>query len=279
MGGPMAGHLANSGHQVVAYNRTPARAMEWLTNHLGCSLANSPKEAALGADFVLCCVGNDNDLRDVLFGNDGAVSGMAKGSTLVDHTTASADIARDIFAHCSAREIGFLDAPVSGGQLGAESGALSIMVGGEKPVFDAVVPIISSYTKAIALVGPAGSGQLTKMVNQICAAGVIQGLSEGLNFGRQAGLDMDAVTKLVSAGAAGSWQMDNRANTMLSGEFDFGFALDWMVKDLDICALESQRIGADLPHTNQILQRYQQLQRLGAGRLDTSALIELLKPL
>lgn len=279
MGGPMAGHLVNAGHQVTAYNRSATRAESWLAKHPSGSLSSSPKQAASQADFVICCVGNDNDLREVLYGDGGALVGMKQGATLIDHTTASADIAREISNRCTDSGIRFLDAPVSGGQIGAENGALSIMVGGKKQVYDSAVEILKPYTKAIALMGPAGSGQLSKMVNQICAVGVIQGLAEGLSFGQKAGLDMQVLVDVISAGAAGSWQMDNRADTMLRDEFDFGFAIDWMVKDLNICSHEAERINAYLPHTKEILKHYQALQNQGAGRYDTSALIKLLKPL
>lgn len=279
MGGPMAGHLVKAGHQVTVYNRTSATAKQWQGKHPSGLVALTPKEAAENADFVMTCVGNDHDLAAVVFGDNGALAGMKTDSVLIDHTTASANIARQIAAQCAELNLRFIDAPVSGGQAGAENGALSIMVGGDQATFDQATLILKPYTKAIALLGPAGSGQLAKMVNQICVAGVIQGLAEGLNFGKQAGLDMEAVAQVISAGAAGSWQMDNRAQTMLNDQFDFGFALDWMVKDLDICAGEAKNICADLPHTELIHTRYKQLQQMGAGREDTSALIKLLKPL
>lgn len=279
MGAPMAGHLATAGHQVVAYNRSSNRAGRWLSKHPACHLAATPREAAENADFVLTCVGNDDDLRAVLLGDNGALGGMTSGSMLIDHTTASAEVAREIAAACSELGIDFLDAPVSGGQAGAENAALSIMVGGSRECYEKAVPILLPYTKAIERMGDVGAGQLTKMVNQICAAGVIQGLAEGLNFGEQAGLDMESVIKVVSAGAAGSWQMENRASTMLKDEFDFGFAIDWMRKDLDICLNEAKQIDAELPHISLINQHYKKLQQLGGGRWDTSALIKLLKPL
>lgn len=277
MGGPMAGHLADAGHQVTVYNRSQDKVHDWLSKHPACQHAATPKLAATNAEFVFTCVGNDNDLREVTLGENGVIHGLQPGAILVDHTTASASIARELHALCKQSGNGFLDAPVSGGEAGAVNGQLSIMVGGNDSDFEKITPIVKPYTKAIELIGTAGSGQLTKMVNQICVAGLLQGLSEGLHFGESAGLDMGQVLKVISAGAAGSWQMTNRAETMLKDEFDFGFAIDWMRKDLDICLEESQSNSADLPITSSIYDRYIQLQEMGGGRWDTSALIKLLK--
>ncbi len=276
MGFPMAGHLQAAGHQTTVYNRTTSRAEAWVEAHGGSSVP-TPREAATGADAVMVCVGNDDDLRFVVFGEDGALAGMAEGSTLVDHTTASAEVAREIAAVASEIGVGFVDAPVSGGQAGAQNGQLSIMCGGDPDVFATVEPLIDSYAKAIVLVGDVGSGQLTKMVNQICIGGLIQGLSEALDFGRRAGLDTDKVLAAISQGASGSWQMENRARTMLDRHFDHGFALDWMRKDFGIVFDEAERIGATLPVTAMVDQFYARLQREGHGRWDTSSLIELLR--
>ncbi|HIL47568.1 MAG TPA: NAD(P)-dependent oxidoreductase, partial [Acidimicrobiia bacterium] len=246
MGFPMAGHLQAAGHQTTVYNRTTSRAEAWVEAHGGSSVP-TPREAATGADAVMVCVGNDDDLRFVVFGEDGALAGMAEGSTLVDHTTASAEVAREIAAVASEIGVGFVDAPVSGGQAGAQNGQLSIMCGGDPDVFATVEPLIDSYAKAIVLVGDVGSGQLTKMVNQVCIGGLIQGLAEALDFSRRAGLDTDKVLAAISQGASGSWQMENRARTMLDRHFDHGFALDWMRKDFGIVFDEAERIGATLP--------------------------------
>ena len=276
MGFPMAGHLQAAGHQTTVYNRTTSRAEAWVEAHGGSSVP-TPREAATGADAVMVCVGNDDDRRFVVFGEDGALAGMAEGSTLVDHTTASAEVAREIAAVASEIGVGFVDAPVSGGQAGAQNGQLSIMCGGDPDVFATVEPLIDSYAKAIVLVGDVGSGQLTKMVNQVCIGGLIQGLAEALDFSRRAGLDTDKVLAAISQGASGSWQMENRARTMLDRHFDHGFALDWMRKDFGIVFDEAERIGATLPVTAMVDQFYARLQREGHGRWDTSSLIELLR--
>lgn len=276
MGFPMAGHLQAAGHQTTVYNRTTSRAEEWVEAHGGSSVS-TPREAATGAGAVMVCVGNDDDLRSVVFGKDGALAGMAEGSTLVDHTTASAEVAREIAAVASEIGVGFVDAPVSGGQAGAQNGQLSVMCGGDPDVFATVEPLIDSYAKAIVLVGKVGSGQLTKMVNQVCIGGLIQGLAEALDFSRRAGLDTDKVLAAISQGASGSWQMENRARTMLDRHFDHGFALDWMRKDFGIVFDEAERIGATLPVTAMVDQFYARLQREGHGRWDTSSLIELLR--
>ena len=276
MGFPMAGHLQAAGHQTTVYNRTTSRAEAWVEAHGGSSVP-TPREAATGADAVMVCVGNDDDLRFVVFGEDGALAGMTEGSTLVDHTTASAEVAREIAAVASEIGVGFVDAPVSGGQAGAQNGQLSIMCGGDPDVFATVEPLIDSYAKAIVLVGGVGSGQLTKMVNQVCIGGLIQGLAEALDFSRRAGLDTDKVLAAISQGASGSWQMENRARTMLERHFDHGFALDWMRKDFGIVFDEAERIGATLPVTAMVDQFYARLQREGHGRWDTSSLIELLR--
>ena len=276
MGYPMAGHLQAAGHPTTVYNRTSAKADAWVDEHGGVG-ADTPAAAATGADVVMVCVGNDDDLRSVVFGESGVLAGMAEGTTLVDHTTASAAVAREIAETASARGVGFVDAPVSGGQAGAENGQLSIMCGGAPEVFAAVEPVIDAYARAAVLVGPVGHGQLTKMVNQICIGGLIQGLSEALDFGRRAGLDQEKVLEAISQGASGSWQMDNRARTMLDRRFDYGFAIDWMRKDFGIVFDEAERIGATLPVTAMVDQFYARLQRLGHGRSDTSTLIELLR--
>ena len=276
MGFPMAGHLQAAGHQTTVYNRTTSRAEAWVEAHGGSSVS-TPREAATGAGAVMVCVGHDDDLRSVVFGKDGALAGMAEGSTLVDHTTASAEVAREIAAVASEIGVGFVDAPVSGGQAGAQNGQLSIMCGGDPDVFATVEPLIDSYAKAIVLVGDVGSGQLTKMVNQVCIGGLIQGLAEALDFSRRAGLDTDKVLAAISQGASGSWQMENRARTMLDRHFDHGFALDWMRKDFGIVFDEAERIGATLPVPAMVDQFYARLQREGHGRWDTSSLIELLR--
>jgi 3-hydroxyisobutyrate dehydrogenase len=275
MGFPMAGHLKKAGHDVVVYNRTAKKAQDWAAKHGG-GHAATPAEAAKGADIVLVCVGNDDDLRSVVFGDKGALAGMASGTILVDHTTASAEVAREIYAQAKTKGICFLDAPVSGGQAGAENGQLGIMVGGDDDVFAKAEPVLKIYAKALSLMGPVGSGQLTKMVNQICIAGLLQGLSEGMNFAMKAGLDTDKVLSVITAGAAGSWQMNNRAKTMAQGKFDFGFAVDWMRKDLSICLDEAKRNKARLPMTAVVDQFYAQVQARGGGRWDTSSLIHLL---
>ena len=275
MGFPMAGHLAAAGHEVTVYNRTRARADEWLAKHSGAA-ADTPAGAAEGAEIVFACVGNDDDLRSVVLGSSGAFAGMASGTVFVDHTTASARIARDLHAAALERGLAFLDAPVSGGQAGAENGVLAVMVGGEEAVFERVRGVIACYARVCSLIGPSGAGQLTKMVNQICIAGVVQGLSEAANFAVRAGLDTDKVLEVISQGAAGSWQMQNRMPTMVTDEFEFGFAVDWMRKDLGMCLAEGDRIGARLPLTALVDQFYAEVQAMGGGRWDTSSLMRLL---
>ncbi|MDB5411022.1 MAG: 6-phosphogluconate dehydrogenase, NAD-binding protein [Rhodospirillales bacterium] len=276
MGCPMAGHLARSGHTVTVYNRTLAKAERWVAAHGG-KLGKTPAEAAAGAEIVFSCVGNDDDLRQVVLGPQGAFAGMASGAILVDHTTASADMARELAEVAAEREIGFLDAPVSGGEAGAINGQLTIMVGGEPAAFERAKPVMDHYGRAVTLMGPAGSGQLTKMVNQICIAGLVQGLSEGLQFAVNSGLDAGKVVEVISKGAAQSWQMENRAKTMLEGTFDFGFAVDWMRKDLGICLAEARRNKSALPVTALVDQLYARVQERGGGRWDTSSLIDLLR--
>ncbi len=276
MGYPMAGHLKRAGHEVTVHNRSAAKSGRWVVQHGGASRDN-PAEAARGAEIVFACVGNDFDLRAVALGQHGAFSGMARGSLFVDHTTASTDVARELAGHAIKSGLSFLDAPVSGGQAGAENGKLTIMVGGAERDFDRAKPIIDSYARACVLMGPAGSGQLAKMVNQICIAGLVQGLAEGLNFAIKAGLDPAKVVDVISKGAAQSWQMDNRARTMIADKFDFGFAVDWMRKDLSICLAEGMRNGARLPVTALVDQFYGQVQERGGNRWDTSSLIQLLQ--
>ncbi|MFM9843074.1 MAG: NAD(P)-dependent oxidoreductase [Dongiaceae bacterium] len=275
MGFPMAGHLAAAGHQVTVYNRTASRAEAWTAKHGGMS-SPQPADAAKGASVVFVCVGNDDDLRSVIFGDKGALAGMGRGAILVDHTTASAEVAREISAKAKGQGIGFLDAPVSGGQAGAENGKLTVMVGGEPDIFARAKPVIDCYARACALMGPTGSGQLAKMVNQICIAGLVQGLAEGINFATKAGLDGKTLIDVISKGAAQSWQMENRAGTMFEGKFNFGFAVDWMRKDLGICLAEAKRNGARLPVTALVDQFYAQVQARGGSRWDTSSLIHLL---
>ncbi len=276
MGYPMAGHLARAGHAVTVFNRTREKAERWVAEHGG-ALAETPEEAAKGAEFVFACVGADDDLRQVTTGAQGAFHGMAPGAVFVDHTTASADVARELSAAAGDRGLHFIDAPVSGGQQGAENGALTIMCGGDEAAFARAEPLMRAYARRVRLMGPSGAGQLTKMVNQICIAGLLQGLAEGIHFATRAGLDVDAVLEVISRGAAQSWQMENRGSTMARGEFDFGFAIDWMRKDLAICMEEARRTGASLPVTALVDQLYAQLQARGAGRQDTSALIRLLE--
>ncbi len=272
MGYPMAGHLANAGYQTCVYNRTTSKAEKWCQQYNG-TFAATPREASKDADFVFICVGNDDDLRSVVYGDDGILAGIRETAILVDHTTASANVAREIAEKSS---VPFLDAPVSGGQAGAENAVLTVMMGGAQADFDKVKPVIMSYARAAELLGPVGSGQLTKMVNQICIASLVQGLSEGLNFAQKAGLDGAKVVDVISKGAAGSWQMENRGLTMLKDEFDFGFAVDWMRKDLDICLEESAKNGAQLPVTSIVNDYYAELQSMGGGRWDTSSLIRRL---
>jgi len=275
MGFPMAGHLAAAGYEVTVYNRTASRADAWVAKHGG-RREPTPAEAAKGAAFVFACVGNDDDLRSVVYGETGALAGMERGAIFVDHTTASAEVAREIAGVAAESGVQFLDAPVSGGQAGAENGKLTVMVGGDPAIFERAKPVIDSYARSCVLMGPVGAGQLTKMVNQICIAGLLQGLAEGLNFAQRAGLDGARVVEVISKGAAQSWQMDNRALTMLDGKFDFGFAVDWMRKDLAICLAEARKNGARLPVTALVDQFYAQVQARGGNRWDTSSLIHLL---
>jgi len=275
MGFPMAGHLKAKGHEVTVYNRNAARAKAWADKHGG-KTAKTPAEAARGAEFVFICVGNDADLRAVAYGDTGVLAGLAEGAILVDHTTASAEIARELAEKAEGQGVGFLDAPVSGGQAGAENGKLTVMVGGDDAVFERAKPVIDSYARACVLMGSHGSGQLAKMVNQICIAGVLQGLAEGMNFAARAGLDGARLIETISKGAAQSWQMENRALTMLAGKFDFGFAVDWMRKDLSICLAEAKRNKARLPLTALVDQFYAHVQMRGGGRWDTSSLMHLL---
>ncbi len=277
MGYPMAGHLKNKGgHDVTVYNRTQAKAEKWVAEHGGAS-ARTPAEAAKDKDFVFSCVGNDDDLRQVTTGKDGAFAAMKKGAIFIDNTTASAEVARELAAAAAERGIGFLDAPVSGGQAGAENGILTVMVGGEQAAFDKAKPVIDAYARMVGLMGPAGAGQLTKMINQICIAGLVQGLAEGIHFGKKAGLDIEKVIDVISKGAAGSWQMENRHKTMISGKYDFGFAVDWMRKDLGICLDEADRNGAKLPVTALVDQFYKDVQAMGGKRWDTSSLLARLE--
>ena len=275
MGYPMAGHLAAEGHEVTVYNRTQARADQWLSEHSGTSAA-SPATAAAGAGIVFACVGNDDDVRQVLLGEGGAFEGMDAGAIMVDHTTASARLARELNEYAEANGFGFLDAPVSGGQAGAENGQLAVMLGGDPGVFAQVEPVIDCYSKVAKLIGGPGSGQLCKMVNQICIAGLVQALSEGVNLAERAGLDIAPVLEVISQGAAGSWQMQNRTMTMVADEFEFGFAVDWMRKDLGMCLEEGNRLGARLPVTALVDQLYADVQARGGGRWDTSSLLKLL---
>ncbi|MDX5376890.1 MAG: NAD(P)-dependent oxidoreductase [Halomonas sp.] len=278
MGYPMAGHLARAGLSVRVYNRTRARAESWSAEYGG-SCHATPAEAAEGADLVLVCVGNDDDVRQVTLEEQGALSGMQAGSLLVDHTTASADLAEQLDAACREQGIGFIDAPVSGGQQGAENGVLTIMCGGTPADFARTEPILSHYARAVSLMGPAGSGQLTKMVNQICIAGLVQGLAEGLHFAEQAGLDQQRVIEVISQGAAGSWQMENRHKTMIADEYEHGFAVNWMRKDLGICLEQARRLQARLPVTALVDQFYGDVQVMGGGRWDTSSLLRRLRTL
>ena len=276
MGYPMAGHLALTGHQVTVYNRSPAKAQAWVAEFGGTSAA-TPKDASAGADIVFSCVGNDDDLRAVTLGADGAFAGMAPGAVLVDHTTASADVARELCAAAQRIGLQFIDAPVSGGQAGAQNGALTVMCGGDAATFEAVKPVAMAFAKAFTLMGDSGAGQLTKMVNQICIAGLVQGLSEAIAFGQKAGLDMNQVLDVIGKGAAQSWQLDNRGKTMVAGQFEFGFAVDWMRKDLGLVMDEARRNGARLPVTALVDQFYGDVQAMGGQRWDTSSLIKRLK--
>jgi 3-hydroxyisobutyrate dehydrogenase/2-hydroxy-3-oxopropionate reductase len=278
MGGPMAGHLAKAGHSVTVYNRTAAKSEAWAAEfgppgrH-----AATPREAAAGADIVFCCVGNDDDLRSVVLGDDGAFAGMKKGAVLVDHTTASADVARELSKAAEALGLHFIDAPVSGGQAGAQNGALTVMCGGDAEAFERIKPVAVAFSRAVTLLGESGAGQLAKMVNQIAIAGLVQGLSEAIAFGQRAGLDMEAVLGVIGKGAAQSWQMDNRGKTMIDGKFDYGFAVDWMRKDLGLVLDEAKRNGARVPVTALVDQFYADVQQAGGRRWDTSSLIIRLK--
>lgn len=276
MGYPMAGHLAAAGHQVTVYNRTAAKAEKWAAQHAG-GFAATPREAVSGAEFVMACVGNDDDLRGICLGDDGALAGMAKGAVFVDHTTVSAAVTRELYAAAAKRDVSFVDAPVSGGQAGAENGVLSVMCGGDAAAFAAAEPIMQAYGRTIKRLGDSGAGQLTKMVNQICIAGLVQGLSEGLHFAEKAGLDGQAVVEVISGGAAGSWQMANRYESMLDDHFEHGFAVDWMRKDLGICLSTADENGASLPVTALVDQFYKDVQKLGGGRWDTSSLLRRLR--
>ncbi|MBO9396927.1 NAD(P)-dependent oxidoreductase [Shimia sp. R9_2] len=278
MGYPMAGYLVKEGHEVTVYNRTTAKVEAWAKEY-GAGFAATPLEAVAGAEFVMCCVGNDDDLRSVCLGDDGAFAGMSEGSTFVDHTTVSAKVTAELYAAGKAQGIAFVDAPVSGGQAGAENGILSIMCGGDQAAYDVAEPIMRAYGRSIKRLGESGSGQLTKMVNQICIAGLVQGLSEGLHFAEKAGLDGRAVVDVIAGGAAGSWQMQNRYETMIDDEFDHGFAVDWMRKDLGIVLSTGDEIGASLPVTALVDQFYKDVQKLGGGRWDTSSLIKRLRAL
>jgi len=273
MGYPMAGHIAKAGHDVKVYNRTKAKAEKWVKEHKG-SLAETPKEAAKDRDFVFTCVGNDNDLREVTLGKDGLFHSINKGSVYIDNTTASAEIARELYKNAKSKGFDFLDAPVSGGQAGAENGALTVMIGGDEETFKKASPVIDCYSKKMKLLGPPGSGQLAKMVNQICIAGIVQGLSEAINFGLNAKLKMEDVIEVISKGAAQSWQMENRHKTMIDDKFDYGFAVDWMRKDLKIAMEEAKRNNSPLPITKIIDEYYAEVQKMGGKRWDTSSLIK-----
>jgi 3-hydroxyisobutyrate dehydrogenase len=273
MGYPMAGHLkTKGGHEVTVYNRTAAKVEKWVAQYGGKS-APTPKAAAMGQDFVMACVGNDNDLRQVVLGDDGIFAGMAKGAIVVDHTTASAAIARELHTEAKKRGFDFVDAPVSGGQAGAENGVLTVMCGGDQAPYAKVEPVIAAYARSCRLIGAPGAGQLTKMVNQICIAGLVQALAEGIHFAKRSKLDVEAVLEVISKGAAGSWQMENRGKTMNQNKFDFGFAVDWMRKDLSICLAEARRNGAQLPVAALVDQFYAEVQKLGGRRWDTSSLL------
>ncbi|MCW5751551.1 MAG: NAD(P)-dependent oxidoreductase [Alphaproteobacteria bacterium] len=276
MGYPMAGHLQKAGFEVTVYNRTAKKSAAWVKQHGG-KKAATPAEAVRGARFVMACVGNDDDLRSVVLGPDGALAGMAKGCCFVDHTTASAGVARELAAAAEAKGIDFLDAPVSGGQAGAENGKLTIMVGGKPAVYKRAEAVLQTYARMVQLMGPVGAGQLTKMVNQICIAGLVQGLAEGLHFARAVGLDARKAVDVISKGAAQSWQMDNRAATMIDGKFDFGFAVDWMRKDLGIVLAQARSAGATVPVTALVDQFYAEVQQMGGGRWDTSSLLARLE--
>ena len=272
MGYPMAGYISKAGHKVTVFNRTKSKAEKWLKTYSG-KMAETPAEAAKDSDFVFTCVGNDNDLKEVAIGKKGIFNTIKKGSVYIDNTTASAKIAKELYENAKAHGFGFLDAPVSGGQAGAENGALTVMVGGDKDIFERAKPIIDCYSKKVKLLGASGSGQLAKMVNQICIAGLVQGLSEAINFGLNAGLNMEKVIEVISKGAAQSWQMDNRHKTMIDDKFDFGFAVDWMRKDLKIALDESKKNNSPLPVTKIVDGYYEEIQKMGGNRWDTSSLI------
>jgi 3-hydroxyisobutyrate dehydrogenase len=276
MGYPMARHLKAKGHEVTVYNRTAAKAEQWASENGG-KIARTPREAAQGQGIVFACVGNDDDLRQITIDPDGAFEGMAKGAIFVDHTTASAEVARELYAAATEKGFAFIDAPVSGGQAGAENGVLTVMCGGDAEPYAKAEPVIMSFARACRLMGGTGSGQLTKMINQICIAGLVQGLAEGIHFGKKAGLDIEAVLDVISKGAAGSWQMENRGKTMNQGKFDFGFAVDWMRKDLSIVLAEARKSGASVPVTALIDQFYADVQKMGGNRWDTSSLIARLE--
>ncbi|MFM2067874.1 MAG: hypothetical protein RLZZ584_2783 [Pseudomonadota bacterium] len=276
MGAPMAGHLARAGHQVTVYNRTAAKAEAWAAEYQGRAAA-TPREAAAGAEIVFCCVGNDDDLRSVVLGEQGAFAGMSQGAILVDHTTASAEVARELAAIGATQGVHFVDAPVSGGQAGAVNGALTVMCGGDAAAFDSMKPVAMAYSRAVTLLGASGAGQLAKMVNQICIAGLVQGLSEAIAFGQNAGLDMHAVLDVIGKGAAQSWQMDNRGKTMVDDKFEFGFAVDWMRKDLGLVLDEARRNGSRVPVTALVDQFYADVQAMGGRRWDTSSLVRRLR--
>jgi len=277
MGHPMARHLTNAGHDVTVYNRTPSKSEQWVAENGG-TRQLTPRDAAVEAEIVFVCVGNDDDVRSVVLGDEGVLAAMTPGTLIVDHTTTSAKLAIELEGTCANRSVGFLDAPISGGQAGAENGTLTVMCGGEEQWFELSKPVIESYSQTCNLIGPPGSGQLTKMVNQICIAGLLQGLSEALEFGRRSDLDLELVLRTISSGAAGSWQMENRGETMMRNEFDFGFAVDWMRKDLNIVLQEADRIGAPLQITQLVDAFYAEIQTSGGGRLDTSSLITRLRP-
>ena len=276
MGFPMAGHLANFGHEVTVYNRTKSKATKWLENFKG-NVAETPKLASFNADIIISCVGNDNDLKEITLSKDGAFQSINKNATFVDHSTVSASVTRELYRLAKIKEFNFVDAPISGGQAGAENGQLSIMCGGDDIAFEKALPVMKVYSKICRLMGGPGSGQLTKMVNQICIAGLVQGLSEGLNFAQKAKLDAKSVAEVISQGAAGSWQMNNRHETMIEGNYNFGFAVDWMRKDLKICMDEADRNGAVLTITSIVDQFYKEIQNSGGGRLDTSSLLKRLQ--
>lgn len=276
MGFPMAGHLALAGHQVTVYNRSGAKRDAWTQEFKGAAAA-TPREAVAGCDFVFCCVGNDDDLRSVVLGDDGALAGMKPGAVFVDHTTASANVARELHAEAAKKQIAFVDAPVSGGQAGAQNGLLTVMCGGEAAAFEAARPVAMAFARAFTLLGGSGAGQLAKMVNQIAIAGLVQGLSEAIAFGMRAGLDMEQVLEVIGKGAAQSWQMDNRGKTMIADKFDFGFAVDWMRKDLGLVLDEAKRNGARLPVTALVDQFYADVQQMGGNRWDTSSLVRRLR--